>query len=76
LRETILLEIKGMHCPDCPSKVERTLNKLKGINQVTVDYEVEQGCITYNQHLISIQDLESRISELGFEARNIKTNAK
>ena len=76
MRETILLEIKGMHCPDCPAKVERTLSKLAGVNQVTVDYESENGYVTYNQSLISIEAITERISGLGFEAKNIQRNAK
>ncbi|MCF3942666.1 heavy-metal-associated domain-containing protein [Oceanobacillus alkalisoli] len=76
MRETIFLEIKGMHCPDCPAKVERTLSKLAGVNQVTVDYENENGYVTYNQSLTSIEAITERISGLGFEAKNIQRNAK
>lgn len=74
--ETIFLEIKGMHCPDCPAKVERTLSKLDGVNQVAVDYEEENGYVTYNQNLTSIDDITERIHGLGFETKNIQRNAK
>lgn len=76
MSETIFLEIKGMHCPDCPAKVERTLSKLDGVNQVAVNYEEENGYVTYNQSLTSIDEITERIRGLGFETKNIQRNAK
>lgn len=73
--ETILLEIKGMHCPDCPAKVERSLSKLDGVNQIKVNLESEKGYVTYNKSLISITDIVNKINGLGFEA-NIQENVR
>lgn len=71
MSETIQLEIKGMHCPNCPRKVERTLSKLDGVNKVTVDYESENGYVTYNKTLTNLTAIKETISDLGFEAKKI-----
>jgi copper chaperone CopZ len=76
MREQVLLEIKGMHCPDCPGKVERNLRKLDGVKEIIVDYEKESGYVSYDKAVISIETITDRISELGFEAKNMQGGGK
>ena len=72
MNETIYLEVKGMHCKDCPKKVERSLTKLEGVSEVKVYYETENGCVTFNKDLVSISDIINRIGKMGFEAKTAK----
>lgn len=73
MMETVYLDITGMHCPDCPAKVERSVSKLNGVRKVKVDYETESGYVTYNKKLISLTDIINRIDKLEFEAKTSQT---
>ncbi|WP_026907375.1 cation transporter [Paucisalibacillus globulus] len=68
MNETVYLEVKGMHCKDCPKKVEKSLTKLVGVSEVKVQYETEDGYVTFNKELVSMIDIINRISKMGFEA--------
>lgn len=72
MKETVYLDIKGMHCTKCPTKVERSLSKLNGIHEVKVDYETEKGCVIFDNQSVNIQEIKSRISKMGFEAEQVE----
>lgn len=72
--EIVYLDVKGMHCPDCPSKIERTILKMHGVSQVKVNLETENGCVTFNNHLAKISDIINKISKMGFEAKTVQSN--
>lgn len=67
MSETIYLEVKGMHCPDCPAKIERTVNKMNGVIEIKVDYETEKGFVKFDSQLTSISDIINKIGKMGFE---------
>lgn len=72
--EIVYIDVKGMHCPDCPSKIERTILKMHGVSQVKVNLETENGCVTFNNHLANISDIINKISKMGFEAKIVQSN--
>lgn len=74
--ETVYLDVKGMHCPDCPKKVERSVSKLDGVTEVKVSYATENGSVTFDNHFTSIADIINRINKMGFQAKNIKSYTK
>lgn len=74
MEEIVYLDVKGMHCPDCPSKIERTVLKMHGVSQVKVNLETENGYVTFNNHLAKISDIINKISKMGFEAKTVQSN--
>ncbi|MFS0674516.1 heavy-metal-associated domain-containing protein [Ornithinibacillus sp. 179-J 7C1 HS] len=76
MNETIYIDIKGMHCPDCPKKVEKSLSKLVGVAEVSVNYETENGTVTFNRDLTSISEIVNRINKMGFTAENIQSKSE
>lgn len=68
--KTIYLDIKGMHCPHCPAKVEKSLSKMNAVSYVKVNYETEKGSVTFNSDVIRITEIINRIDKMGFEAKN------
>ncbi|WP_085993289.1 heavy-metal-associated domain-containing protein [Oceanobacillus senegalensis] len=72
MNETVYLNVVGMHCPDCPKKVERSILKLDGVSKVEIDYETEHGFVTFNKKLTSFTEIINRIRKMGFEAKNIQ----
>ncbi|MBR7554661.1 heavy-metal-associated domain-containing protein [Allobacillus sp. GCM10007491] len=74
MKKVIFLEVKGLHCPDCPSKVERSLSKMAGIEEVQIDYDTERGSVTFDNNLIGVPQIIKRISKMGFHAEEVQVN--
>ncbi|WP_010649859.1 heavy-metal-associated domain-containing protein [Oceanobacillus massiliensis] len=66
--ESVYLDIKGMHCPNCPAKIERSVSKLAGVTHIKVNYEDGNGNVTFNNSLTEITEIIRRINKMGFEA--------
>lgn len=69
MEERVNLDIKGMHCPNCPAKVEKSVLKLEGVTQVKVDYESESCSVVFDNQLTSITDIINKINKMDFEAK-------
>ncbi|MFD1039385.1 heavy-metal-associated domain-containing protein [Virgibacillus byunsanensis] len=74
MNEIVYLDVKGMHCPDCPTKIEREISKMDGVTQIKVNLETENGCVTLNSNLTDISDIINKINKMGFEAKNVQSN--
>lgn len=70
--ETVYLDIKGMHCINCPIKIEKALSKINGVIEMDVNWESEKGYVTFDTNLISLTDILDRIHEMGFQAREVQ----
>lgn len=60
------IQITGMTCAACSSRIERGLNKMDGVEQATVNLALEKSAITYDASKISEADLEKKIEDLGY----------
>ncbi|UJL46320.1 heavy-metal-associated domain-containing protein [Virgibacillus sp. NKC19-16] len=69
MSETAYLDVKGMHCVNCPSKVEKAISKMNGVSNISVDYKTEKGHVKFDKNLIGISDIIHEINEVGFEAK-------
>jgi len=67
--ETVYLDVRGMHCVNCPVKVEKALSKMEGIIEVDVSWEREKGSVTFDRHLTGLSAIIQRINKMGFEAK-------
>ncbi|MGM0878424.1 MAG: heavy metal translocating P-type ATPase [Bacillota bacterium] len=67
-KEKVELDIHGMTCASCVSRIEKVLNKTEGIEKATVNLASEKATITYNPGLVSIEDALKKVKNLGYEA--------
>lgn len=67
-KEKVELDIHGMTCASCVSRIEKVLNKTEGIEKATVNLASEKATIEYNPGLVSIQDIMKKVKNLGYEA--------
>ena len=44
--ERVRLDLEGMTCASCATRIERKLNKPKGV-EATVNYATDQAAVTY-----------------------------
>ena len=67
MTEPVLFEVKGMHCPDCPTKIEKLVSTLTGVIAVHINYSTEDGRVTFNKSLVQMSDIAHVINKMGFE---------
>ena len=62
------LYINGMTCINCQTRIQNALKKQPGISQATVSYETETADILYDSSVISLEQIQGLIDELGYSA--------
>lgn len=60
------LQIKGMTCAACSTRIEKVLNKMDGVEEATVNLALEKSSIKYDPTKLSEGDLEKKIEALGY----------
>ncbi|SCY34042.1 heavy metal translocating P-type ATPase [Alkaliphilus peptidifermentans] len=65
--EKITLKIAGMTCTACASRVEKTLNKLEGVINASVNFAVEKVTVEYDPQKIRLSQMKNKISDSGYE---------
>jgi Cu2+-exporting ATPase/Cu+-exporting ATPase len=58
--------VRGMHCASCASIIEKTLQKVAGVQRVEVNPGTEAAKISYDETKIQPQDLSKKIEPLGY----------
>ncbi|MCR5725474.1 MAG: sulfite exporter TauE/SafE family protein [Treponema sp.] len=64
--KTDRLKIGGMTCINCQKKIERELSKLSGVKSVTVSWKKGNAEITYDESLVSRDEIAAQIKKLGY----------
>jgi len=65
--QTVRLDLEGMTCSSCATRIERKLNKLEGV-EATVNYATDQAAVTYHASTISLDDLVAAVESAGYHA--------
>ncbi|MCM3238224.1 heavy metal translocating P-type ATPase [Heyndrickxia oleronia] len=58
----------GMTCAACANRIEKTLNKLDGVKNATVNFALETGIVEYNPSEITIQEMSKAVEKIGYQA--------
>ncbi len=66
--------IKGMHCASCASIIEKTLKKTEGVRSVEVNYGTEAAKVSFDESIVSPQDLSKKIEPLGYSLSVVTAN--
>ncbi|MDD5058321.1 MAG: heavy metal translocating P-type ATPase [Sideroxydans sp.] len=61
------LQIVGMRCASCSSRLEKTLNQLNNVNAV-VNLATEKASITFNSSQTNVDELIKAVQDTGFDA--------
>lgn len=62
----IEIGIEGMTCASCAGRVERALDKLSGIEEVSVNLATERASISYGETEVAPAHLVETIREIGY----------
>ncbi|MDD2432696.1 MAG: heavy metal translocating P-type ATPase, partial [Clostridia bacterium] len=74
--EKISFKIQGMLSSDCAHKIEQALKQIKGVSYVTVNLALKKVIIEYDPTLADIEQLDSKISSLGYTLVANRVNLK
>ncbi len=67
--EKVELDIYGMTCAACSSRIEKVVGKMEGIKGATVNLATESATIEYQPGLVSLEDIKEKVAKLGYEAK-------
>ncbi|MFZ7943200.1 copper ion binding protein, partial [Neobacillus sp. 19] len=67
------LQISGMTCAACATRIEKGLNKLAGVESANVNLALEKSAIKYDSLQINVEDIEKKIRDLGYDVVTEKT---
>ena len=64
-----LLDITGMSCSACSSRIEKVVNKMQGVEQMNVNLLKNNAHVTFDESVVDEKTIIARIEKLGFGAR-------
>ncbi|WP_339268726.1 heavy metal translocating P-type ATPase [Paenibacillus sp. FSL W8-0187] len=67
-KETVDLQLIGMYCAACASKIEKVVSKMPGVNQANVNFALETARVEFNPAEVSLSDIQQRVEKLGYQA--------
>ena len=70
---TLQLELEGMTCGACATRIERALNKLDGVD-ATVNYATERASVRYEED-VAVDDLIRAVEGAGYSASLTRTES-
>ena len=60
-------KIAGMTCAACAVSVESYVKPLDGVHNVTVNYPNQSAVIDFDETIISITKIKSKLKEIGYD---------
>jgi Cu+-exporting ATPase len=61
------LELEGMSCAACATRIEKSLNELEGV-EATVNFATEKAAVRYDEGRVRIEDLVGAVESVGYGA--------
>ena len=72
--ERVRLELGGMTCASCASRIERKLNKLEGV-EASVNFATEEAAVNFDASRFTVADLIKTVEDTGYTAALPHTGA-
>ena len=65
--EQTTLQITGMTCATCATRIEKGLKKIDGVTDANVNLALEKAAVTYDPKLTNVSEMEGKIVQLGYD---------
>jgi P-type Cu+ transporter len=66
IKETTL-QITGMTCAACATRIEKGIKKMEGVKEANVNLALEKSTIKYDPEVVSEPDFQKKIQSLGYD---------
>ncbi len=63
----VKLNIEGMHCTGCSTRLEKVLNNVDGVESAKVSLEEKKADIKYDEAQVNEKELIEAIEDAGFK---------
>ena len=63
----VKLNIEGMHCTGCSTRLEKVLNNIDGVESAKVSLEEKKADIKYDEAQVNESELKEAIEDAGFK---------
>lgn len=67
-KERVELDIQGMTCSACSTRIQKVLNKTSGVNEASINLATEAGVVEYDPGQLSVDDIIEKVKKLGYDA--------
>lgn len=65
--EKIKFNIPSISCSSCSAKIQHGIRAIKGVGNVSADLKSQSIEVQYDPSLIKPQDINQKISDMGYE---------
>jgi P-type Cu+ transporter len=62
----ITLDVEGMTCASCVRRVERSLGRVDGVREASVNFATEQATVSFDPNVVDISALTAAVERAGF----------
>ncbi|MDN6195591.1 MAG: cation transporter [Atopostipes suicloacalis] len=71
------LQLETLSCPSCLQKIENATKKLDGVetDSIKVLFNASKVRLTFDEKVVSIEEIEKSIQSLGYEVEKSKVRA-
>lgn len=68
------IQLETLTCPSCLLKIEGALKNLEGVNKdsINISFNTSKTKVEFDDSKVSIEDIESAITKLGYEVLKSK----
>lgn len=67
--EKVDLDVFGMTCAACSTRIEKVLNKMEGMISATVNLATESATVEFNSAVLPMEKIIAKIQDLGYDAK-------
>ena len=71
--QRVNLSLFGMHCSSCANIIERSLKKVPGVKQASVNFAAEKALVVFDGSVSGPQDLINAVNHAGYKAELINS---
>lgn len=73
--ETVEIKTSAV-CEDCKERIEKTVNKLDGVQKSNLDLDTKIVTVSYNPDKVNVEKIKTSISKAGYSADEVKADKK
>lgn len=70
-RRSETLQVGGMHCASCATRIEKVIKRQDGVIEASVNLALERATIVYDPTAIDMTKIVDRIEKMGYSVRRI-----
>lgn len=71
------IQLETLTCPSCLQKIEKAVGRLQGIDKesLKVMFNASRVKVSFDSEVLSIEDIEKAIQDLGYEVKKSHVRA-